>query len=346
MSFDFSYLGSVLSNAALPIAFVLAFAYLVLKPRRNRHPRRLRTALRVLLAPHVWLNPSTLLDFQYFILAYFAFSVLFGYTLLTGLGVSHAACAGLTQLLGPNVTPTDIPAVVKGLIIFALYMAFELAYWLDHFLSHKIPFLWEFHKVHHSATVLTPFANWRVHPVDSIVYMNIQAIIVGCTSGLVQYFAGEAFSLTSTAIVAVLLSIYMALWGHAQHSQFWISCTGLAGRIFLSPAHHQIHHSNNPIHFDKNFGASLALWDWLFRTLHVPQRQNEHIRFGTDGDAHLKRLIPSVVYPFLYAWQQFIAMFRKPDAIPAVIVTDTSATVVRDEATRSRAEDTPRNLPV
>ena len=114
--------------------------------------------------------------------------------------------------------------------------------------------------------------------------------------------------MTSTTICGMLYGIYMALWGHLQHSQLWISCTGLAGRIFLSPAHHQIHHSRNRIHFDKNFGASLALWDWLFCTLHIPQRHNEHIRFGTEGDAHLKRFIPSVLYPFHYAAKRLIAM--------------------------------------
>jgi sterol desaturase/sphingolipid hydroxylase (fatty acid hydroxylase superfamily) len=307
MAVDPSSSGSALSTAGLPIAFVIAFAYVMLKPRR-RGRTRFRTALRVMLSKHIWLHSSTLLDFQYVFAGAFFFSVLFGYTLLTGFGVSYATCEGLTRLFGPPAAPANLPLYAKALIIFGLYMAFEFAYWIDHFLSHKVAFLWEFHKVHHSATVLTPFANWRVHPVDTIIYMNIQAIVVGSASGLIQYFAGEAFSLTSTAISGILYALYLALWGHLQHSQFWISCTGLAGRIVLSPAHHQIHHSRNPIHFDKNFGASLALWDWLFRTLHIPQRQNEHLRFGTEGDAHLKQFIPSVLYPFHYAAKRLIAM--------------------------------------
>jgi sterol desaturase/sphingolipid hydroxylase (fatty acid hydroxylase superfamily) len=307
MAVDLSSSGSAMSVAGLPSAFVIAFAFVLLKPRR-RGRTRLRTAWRVMISSRIWLHPSTLLDYQYVIVGAFAFSALFGYTLLTGLGVSHVASEGLTRLFGPYDAPGDLPLYAKGLIIFGLYMAFEFAYWFDHFLSHKIPFLWEFHKVHHSATVLTPFANWRVHPVDTIVYMNIQALVVGGASGLIQYFAGDAFSLTSTAISGMLYALYMALWGHLQHSQLWISCTGLAGRIFLSPAHHQIHHSRTPIHFDKNFGASLALWDWLFCTLHIPQRHNEHIRFGTHGDAHLKSLVPSVLYPFHFAVKRLIAM--------------------------------------
>lgn len=299
--------------AGLPIAFGIAFAHIMLKPRRRRRTRW-RTAWRILLSRHIWLHPSTLLDFQYVFVGVFGFSVVFGYTLLTGYGVSNTVSEGLTRLFGAHAAPTHLPLYAKGLIVFSLYMAIEFAYWLDHFLSHKIAFLWEFHKVHHSATVLTPFANWRVHPVDTIVYMNILALLAGSVSGLIQYFAGAAFSLTTTAITGLLCALYMALWGHLQHSQFWICCTGLAGRIFLSPAHHQIHHSRNPIHFDKNFGASLAFWDWLFGTLHMPQRHNEHIRFGTEGDAHLKHFIPSVLYPFLYAAKRLIALLPRGDS--------------------------------
>ena len=53
----------------------------------------------------------------------------------------------------------------------------------------------------------------------------------------------------------------------------WIPFTGLAGRILQSPAHHQIHHSDNPAHWDKNLGFALAVWDWAFGTLYIPERR-------------------------------------------------------------------------
>src|SRR5579862_3150407 len=208
MAVDLSFLGSALLMAGLPIAIVVAVAYIMLKPRR-RGRTRWRTAWRILVSRHVWLHPSALLDFQYLIAAAVAFSVLFGYTLVTGYGVSSFALEGLRRWLGPQETPEHLPLYARGLIIFGLYMSFEFAYWLDHFLSHKIAFLWEFHKVHHSAAILTPFTNWRVHPVDTILYMNIQTIVVGSATGLIQYFAGNAFSLFSTAVCAILFAIYM-----------------------------------------------------------------------------------------------------------------------------------------
>src|ERR1700740_464706 len=107
MAVDLSSTGSVLSIAGLPIACLIAFAHLMLKPRRHR--TRWRTALRVLLFRHIWLHPSTLLDFQYGMAGTLAFSVLFGYTLLTGYGVSNGVCEGLPRLFGARAAPTYLP---------------------------------------------------------------------------------------------------------------------------------------------------------------------------------------------------------------------------------------------
>lgn len=52
----------------------------------------------------------------------------------------------------------------------------------------------------------------------------------------------------------------------------------------MSPAHHQIHHSNSVEHFDRNFGSSLAVFDWLFGTLHVPAKEREKLTFGVERD--------------------------------------------------------------
>ena len=65
----------------------------------------------------------------------------------------------------------------------------------------------------------------------------------------------------------------------------WVAFTGLAGRLLQSPAHHQIHHSANPAHFDKNLGFALALWDWAFGTLAIPPKTREPIVFGVGAEA-------------------------------------------------------------
>ena len=66
--------------------------------------------------------------------------------------------------------------------------------------------------------------------------------------------------------------VFIHAYVHLQHSHMWISFRGLLGRVFISPAHHQVHHSDNPKHFNTNYGSCLALWDWMFGTLYVPRR--------------------------------------------------------------------------
>ena len=81
----------------------------------------------------------------------------------------------------------------------------------------------------------------------------------------------------------------------------WIAFRGVLGRIFVSPAHHQVHHSANPKHFNKNFGSCHALWDWMFGTLYVPEKKREPLTFGFSGQPDAHTLKGELVDPFINA---------------------------------------------
>ena len=88
-----------------------------------------------------------------------------------------------------------------------LFLAYELGYWFNHWLSHKVPLLWEFHKVHHNAEVLTPLTNFRVHPVYTWVFTNILAFSAAVANGFGNYMFGETahqYALNDTNIILVL----------------------------------------------------------------------------------------------------------------------------------------------
>lgn len=53
--------------------------------------------------------------------------------------------------------------------------------------------------------------------------------------------------------------------------------------IFISPKQHQVHHSTNPDHFDKNFGVSLSVWDGLGKSLVRSKHVQQKLRFGLSG---------------------------------------------------------------
>ncbi|MEG3153221.1 hypothetical protein U1769_25345, partial [Sphingomonas sp. ZT3P38] len=74
------------------------------------------------------------------------------------------------------------------------------------------------------------------------------------------------------------------------------------GRVLLGPAHHQIHHSMNPEHFNCNLGSTVALFDRMFGTFHLPEAKREKLRFGVDDrEANPHGLRAALFAPFLPA---------------------------------------------
>jgi sterol desaturase/sphingolipid hydroxylase (fatty acid hydroxylase superfamily) len=177
------------------------------------------------------------------------------------------------------------------LVTLTLFLAYELGYWCHHYLCHRVPFLWEFHKVHHTANVLTPLTAFRTHPVDTWLFANMLALMVGSANGAINYVLGAGIAPYMITDTNVILVIFIHVYVHFQHTHLWIAFQGMLGRIFLSPAHHQVHHSNNPIHFNTNLGSCLAVWDWLFGTLYLPGKARERLTFGVEQDGRDQQTI-------------------------------------------------------
>jgi sterol desaturase/sphingolipid hydroxylase (fatty acid hydroxylase superfamily) len=291
--------------ATLLAALLVAAGYLILRRPSRRRQVPLKVLFRALFPRRIWRHPSTHTDIQYLLFNTFLFGLLFSWAVVSGHFVATGVRGGLSGALG-EPSPSALPAFVQmALMTLVLFLAYELAYWCDHYLAHRVPFLWEFHKVHHSAELLSPLTNVRVHPVDTIVFYNIVALVMGMAGGLMQYVLGapvKQFTFWSNNAIALLFAYSLH---HLQHSHIWIAFPGMLGRVVLSPAHHQIHHSTNPIHFNKNLGSSVAIFDWLFGTLHLPQKRREKLTFGVDGyEGNPHSLVESLVQPVPQALAQ------------------------------------------
>ena len=300
----FLTVASPLSLPQLLSAFVLALAWIFVRRRARGKGLRVQPFLKTFFASRVFLSRSAKLDYQLAIFNLFIAGVLFGWAVLSHHTISIWTHDALGALFGARPASGQPGLAIAVLTTAALFLAYEFAYWLDHYLAHKTPFLWEFHKVHHQAEALTPITNFRVHPVDSLVFYNILALCTGLTQGLCSHLFGTAPITLSGENIFFLVFAFTTL--HLQHSHVWIAFRGVWGRIFLSPAHHQIHHSRNPIHFDRNFGSSLAVFDWLFGTLHVPSASRDAVAFGVDGEgADPHSLAGALVAPFARAAARF-----------------------------------------
>jgi sterol desaturase/sphingolipid hydroxylase (fatty acid hydroxylase superfamily) len=103
----------------------------------------------------------------------------------------------------------------------------------------------------------------------------------------------------------------------------WIAFRGVLGRIFVSPAYHQVHHSSNPKHFNKNFGSCLALWDWMFGTLYVPEKEREPLTFGFPDQPNAHTVKGELVDPFGNTAGHLKPLWQKrPADMPGVPVAE------------------------
>jgi len=178
-------------------------------------------------------------------------------------------------LLGLREGYLGLPWGVQAVI--AVLLGDVLTYW-GHRAAHRIPVLWRFHRVHHSARQLDWMAAWREHPLDGLYTMttaNLPALILGVPMG------GLA-----------ALAAFRGLWGVFLHSNVVLRL-GPLGMVVGSPHHHHWHHDEG-IGGQRNFANHLPVLDWIFGTLHHPPGEPE--RLGVKGH-ELGSYLGSMVEP-------------------------------------------------
>ena len=227
---------STFSLWQLGSAYGIAFAFPVLRQRRRRGRLRLFGVARAMFAPRrLLLNRSTAADAGYFLVNTLALGGLIGWAILSGAWISRAALGALIAWFGARAPLPSAGVATRIIVTVVLFLAYEFGYWLDHYLKHKVPALWELHKPHHTAEALTPLTVFRVHPLDSLFFANMTAIVVGLASALSAYVFGEKTQAFVFDGANVLLVGFMYAYVHLQHSEFWIPIRGPLGRILDEP---------------------------------------------------------------------------------------------------------------
>jgi sterol desaturase/sphingolipid hydroxylase (fatty acid hydroxylase superfamily) len=291
------------------ILFLLAngiIAYWVYR-RRARRPT-LRGALRYCFPRRIFTHPSAMVDYKAWVINGILLVLITPALAGVGLGfytMTLAAIRAVTGVDGYHGT-VSAPWVVFATIVDLL--AIDATLFFAHYAFHKVPLLWEFHKTHHSAKVLTPFTVFRVHPVE----MTLTAALGVALSSMVGACLVFAFDSSPGATVLGLNAFQFAFYivgYHLRHSHVWIMFPGWIGRQISSPALHHIHHSSDPRHFDKNMAQMFTFWDRMFGTLYLPTEQ-ETLTFGL-GKGHDREFDTlSDIY-----FRAFRVLARRPNAI-------------------------------
>jgi len=178
-------------------------------------------------------------------------------------------------LLNQVAWPEWIKVVIALLVL-------DLAIWVQHWASHKVPLLWRLHQVHHADRDIDVTTAVRFHPVEiglSMLWKIVVVVPLGASPFTVFLFE-------------VILNA-CAMFNHANIAlPLWLD--RIVRLFIVTPDMHRVHHSVLKREYDTNFGFNLSLWDRLFgtytaqpekghqgMTIGLPPYQNENpTRFG------------------------------------------------------------------
>ena len=202
-------------------------------------------------------RPQHLFQNSLFYLVFFLAGILWSYVTVFSVEWFNDQQIGLFYLV-------QLPVWLKLLLGVALFDL--VSYWF-HRLSHVVPFLWRFHRVHHSDTTMDASTNFRGHPLESFLWFGSSNILAAAVFGL---------DLLTLGLYLFITMIFFVL----QHSNLrfpkWLDKS--MGLLITTPNIHKVHHEQDQHYTDSNFSDIFILWDRLFGT--YKSKPVEQIKLG------------------------------------------------------------------
>lgn len=241
-------------------------------------------AFRELLEHCIPFNLLTERSFHADVKIYIIAKLIGGFVLIPSLLINAWFCVHESDMLKsifPLYTPMKFTVATAAVCTIVMFLTIEFSDFFSHYIQHKVPILWELHKVHHSAQSLNPLTSKRGHPLALVLEGITSGMLTAVPGGLFIFLFGitvtEAMSLS---IVASRIFVIATL-DPLKHSHHPISL-GPFDRFLISPHMHQIHHSKTQAHWDKNFGTNLSIFDWMIGTAYKPARGEKAV-YGISG---------------------------------------------------------------
>ncbi|KAA3604008.1 MAG: fatty acid hydroxylase family protein [Candidatus Scalindua sp. AMX11] len=208
---------------------------------------------------------------------------LIGYYALSSTGVE--LFNDLIGIFGMSDIPSiQISQFPKWVQLITMFFLADFVHWNIHRLLHRSSLLWEFHKVHHSVKILGFASHLRFHWMETVIYKSLQYIPLS----LIGFGVKDFFTIH---LIALLI-------GHLNHANLKITY-GPFKYLLNNPVMHIWHHAKKlPNRYGVNFGISLSLWDYLFRTAYLPKSGRDiELGFHHD-DLFPQTFFGQILYPF------------------------------------------------
>lgn len=293
---------SRLNGLYLISSFLIAFIFLSIVSYRKHKKWNPFLILQNFFDPKVWFHRSALVDYQVFLANTLILGLLIVPFFISAMMIMDGTKNQMIIWFGDRELQEVNVIWVVALYTLILWIVSDFTRFLLHWLLHKVPFLWKIHEVHHSAEVLTPITQYRMHPIEMILFYFRGIFVIGIVSGIYLYYfpfvmVEEGYMMVFG--VNIFRFLFLFIGSNLRHSQVPVKFPAFIEFIFISPYQHQIHHSKDQKHFDKNFGSHLAIWDWLFRSL-IRSKDVKKVEYGIpEGN------------PYKSLWKAYFSPFRR-----------------------------------
>lgn len=222
------------------------------------------------------------LDGFYMFFNFFAFAVIIN-------GVYRAIEAFFLSLgiSMTSLTLMDITAYPLWAQLLIFFVVLDFVQWLTHVALHNWNVLWQFHKVHHSVEEMGFAAHLRYHWMENVLYKPLKTFGVMILGGFEP----------SQAYVVHFIAITIGHLNHANIKLTW----GPLKYVFNNPVMHLWHHA---LHLPEerrkgvNYGISLSLWDYIFRTNYIPEDSGKIPLGFEDVERFPKSFWGQLIYGF------------------------------------------------
>jgi sterol desaturase/sphingolipid hydroxylase (fatty acid hydroxylase superfamily) len=198
-----------------------------------------------------------------------------------GLIAGLAVLLPVVDLLIPDGVPRWIAAQPKLAVWGVSLLAAEVAGYWGHRMTHQVPLLWRFHRVHHSSPAMDWLAPNRRHPIDMTI-ARLSVAVPLLAMGIA----------VPTVVTHFAIKRFQGLFVHANVKVRF----GLLEWFVATPHFHHWHHSAAPGTWDYNYAGQLPLVDWVFGTLHRPADWPDD--YGCDGTVPDEGYVAQLLAPW------------------------------------------------
>ncbi|MGV6830449.1 MAG: sterol desaturase family protein [bacterium] len=225
-----------------------------------------------------WRKNQAIFRKDFWLDTFYMFFNFFLLNLIILIALSNTAENIFTDFLGvfgiaiQNLKILEVNALPYGLGLVVFFIVSDFVQWNTHRLLHRVPFLWNFHKVHHSVKEMGFAAHLRYHWMEPVVYKSLLYIPIAIIGG---------FEAQDVAIV----HFFTLTIGHINHANLGWDY-GILKYVLNNPKMHIWHHAKElpeNVRYGANFGLTLSIWDYLFKTDYIPHNGRD-IELGFAGD--------------------------------------------------------------